>query len=165
MKTEHNIAFISPRPELGNRAEARNKEVQRALNLGADRIFTIDQDETMPSNGLEKLMKLDCDVAVIDAPPKGKEGTNVTYNPDGTLAYTGVNCALIKSEVFSVIPYPWFESHYGMNHEGIKNGKIILKRVEKYQDDNRGEDSNFILKCLSAGLTVKIVPNLQCKHV
>ena len=38
------IAITTPRRELGSRCEARNSEVKRALQLGADFIFMMEGD-------------------------------------------------------------------------------------------------------------------------
>lgn len=160
------IAITTPRRELGDRCHARNSEVRRALQLGADFIFMMDDDQTLPESGInEMLLALNdgYDIAIIDAPSIETGSSNVFYHPNGELAWTGFSCAMFKREVFKKIETPWFEDWYTYNIE-IKKGKYIFAKVEKYKADNVGEDSNFYFKCIEKGLKIKIIEGIKCDH-
>lgn len=161
------IAITCPRKEFGTRAEARTKEIERALKLGADYIFSMDSDQLIPDDGFEKLLEAiqDADIAVIDAPDKfGNTSTNIRYNSDGTLAYATISCCLIRASVFEKIEKPWFSSKFSFIEKGSVNGKIKWNIQHKYEDDNVGEDIYFIYRVLKAGLKVKVVEGLKCLH-
>lgn len=158
------LAIAIPRKELGGRAEARNKEIQRCLSLGADYILMMDTDQAMPMDAVLGSDIDDHDIVVIDAPSKdGLSQTNVTYHPDGTLAFTGFGCAIFKSEIFRRLPKPWFDSSYSYTFE-IKGGKYVLTRQDKYKDDNVGEDTNFFFKCLENRININIITKSKCIH-
>lgn len=167
------IAICTPRRELGTRAEARTKEVERALKLGANYIFMMDDDQLMPDSGFASLMnelaynfQENIDIAVIDAPDKfGNADTNIRYNPDGTIAYATISCCMIKAEVFNKIEKPWFSSKYSFIEKGTIDGKIKWNIQEKYKDDNVGEDIYFMYKCIKAGLKIGVVDGLKCRHI
>lgn len=161
------IAITSPRKEFGTRAEARTKEIERALKLGAEYIFMIDSDQTIPDDGFQRLQMCleDADIAVIDAPDKfGNAPSNIRYNPDGTIAYATISCCLMRADIFEKIEKPWFSSKYSFIEKGVVDGKIKWNIQEKYQDDNVGEDIYFMYKAMKAGLKVIVIPDLKCVH-
>lgn len=158
------IAIAIPRKEFGTRAEARNKEVERCLRMNPDYILWLDSDQTMPDTSVEELIKLDADIAVIDTPPHDSEAVNITYNPDGTVAHCTMACSLIKREVFEKLPSPWFSSSFNFIKGEPKGGKYTYERLDKYSDDNQGEDIYFIRNAIEAGLTIKFVDGLRCNH-
>jgi hypothetical protein len=161
------IAITTPRRELGSRCEARNSEVKRALQLGADFIFMMDDDQTIPESGInEMLLTLNdgYDVAVIDAPSKETGAPNVFYHPNGELAWTGFSCAMFRKEVFEKIESPWFEDWYTYDVKTEK-GKYVFTKVEKYKPDNVGEDANFYFKCLENDIKIKIIEGIKCDHI
>jgi len=159
------VAICIPRKELGTRTEARNAEIKRALALQADFLLMMDADQTMPLEALNRFLQIDdkSDIIIIDAPSKNRNDSNVTYNPDGTVAWTGFSCAMIKTEVFNKIPYPWFDDRFAYTFE-IKNGKYVYSKVEKYRLDNVGEDVDFYFKCLEKGIKIKIITDIKCQH-
>lgn len=166
------IALAIPRPELGTRAEARTKEVERCLKMGAEYIWMMDLDQTAPDNALAKFatsispftMNNPWDILAIDAPSKGYEDSNVRYHPDGTLAYFTISCCLMKASIFDKIAKPWFSSAYDFREEGVKDGKIVWNVQEKAKDNNINEDVYFARKCIEAGLNVVVLPGLKCGH-
>lgn len=162
------LAIAIPRKELGTRAEARNKEIQRCLDLGAEYILMMDTDQALPWKALNnmfiELRQYNNDIVVVDAPSKdGSLQSNITYNPDGTLAFTGFGCAIYKREVFKKIPKPWFDSSYATTFE-TKNGKLVFTRQDKYKDDNVGEDTNFFFKCVEFNIIIKLLKYFKCIH-
>jgi len=156
-----------PRIELGTRAEARNKEIERCLKMNPTYIFMIDTDQTVPNRGWTKLIGVcasGADIAVIDTPPHDTDQENIHYNPDGTIAYCTVACSLVKSEVFKKLPKPWFDSSFDFQASGTNNGKIIFHQLDKSKDNNVGEDIYFVRKAIEAGLKIEIVKDLKCSH-
>ena len=162
------LVVTIPRKELGTRAEARNKEIKRALKLGADYILMVDDDQAIPIDGLADMRNAvvvdGYDMAIIDAPSKdGQLPTNVTYHPDGTIAWTGFGCVLFKAEIFQKLLDPWFDDSYTYTFE-IKKGKFVFTKVDKYKPDNVGEDSNFYFKLTEADYKIKIIEDIKCLH-
>jgi hypothetical protein len=154
-----NIAIASPKRELGTRAEARTKEIERCLRMEPDRILMLDDDQTMPEEGLTRMCAIDADIVVIDTPPHDSDIPNVYYNDDGSIAWCTIACSLIRADVFSKIDKPWFASGYDF----VRDGKRIV-RLDKSKDNNVGEDIYFVRKCIDAGLTIEIVADIRCKH-
>jgi hypothetical protein len=163
------LAIAIPRSELGKRSEARNKEIERCISLGADYILMIDNDQAMPIGGLSEILQdsweyAETDIYIIDAPSKdGQSQTNVTYHPNGEMAWTGFGCAFFKSEVFKKIKKPWFDSSFSYTFE-IKKGKYVFTKQDKYKDDNVGEDVDFYFKCLEKGIKIKVLDGFKCIH-
>lgn len=165
------IALAIPRPELGGRAEARTKEVERCLKLGADWMLMVDLDQCMPDGAFqffsEEFVKnwgsIGPDIYCLDAPSKGHDDSNVRYHPNGELAYATISCCLIRMSIFERLPRPWFRSDLDYREVGIKDGLIQWEVVDKWQDDNIGEDIYFMRQCIEQGIKIKIVP-LKCYH-
>ncbi len=162
------LSICIPRIELGTRAQARTKEVKRALAMKAEFIFMMDSDQVVPVAGMSKLYEAvlgGADIAVIDCPNKGVEDTNIRYHPDGTLAYASISCCMLRAGLFTDLPTrPWFSSEYAYVEEGVKDGKITWRVEKKYQDDNVGEDIWFIRHVIEAGMKVEVIPELKCSH-
>ena len=158
------IAIAAPCREKGARAKAREVEIQRCLKMKPTYIFMMDDDQVMPIRGLNAMIGSGADVSIIDAPSKGLNDSNVKYHPDGTLAYTGISCCLIKAQIFKVLPKPWFSSEYEFREDGIKDGKIVWNVQKKYKDNNINEDIYFIRKVIDFGFDVQIIKNLKCNH-
>ena len=137
------------------------------MQLGAEFIFMMDDDQTIPENGINEMLLVlndGNDVAVIDAPSVETGSPNVFYHPNGEIAWTGFSCAMFKKEVFEKIDPPWFEDWYTYDIKTEK-GKYVFSKIEKYKPDNFGEDANFYFKCLENGVKVKIIGGIRCNHV
>ena len=159
------LAIASPKRELGTRAEARERELERCLKMNPTYILMIDDDQTMPIRGLNAMLASGADVAVIDAPAKDlPSSSNIRYHPNGELYSATISCCAIKAEIFAKLEKPWFSSKFAIIEDRIVDGKIISHYEEKYQDDNIGEDIFFIRKVIEAGFSVKVMPNLKCNH-
>jgi hypothetical protein len=158
------IAVCIPRKELGTRAEARNKEVERAIKMNATYILFLDSDQTMPNNALTQMIGECSDIAVVDTPPHNSNASNVKYNTDGTIAYCTIACSLIKTKVFKILPKPWFSSKFDFVVNGERDGKIVFDRLDKSFDNNRGEDIYMIRNAINAGFQVKVVKGTRCSH-
>jgi len=162
------VAFAMPQAIMGTRAEARNLEIKRCLKMNPKYIFMIDSDQTMPIEAWTALVSAlkvsDADVAVVDTPPHDSNVVNITYSPDGTIAFCSIACALFKASVFERLPYPWFSSMFNFQPNGTKDGKIVFSTLEKYQDDNQGEDIYFVRNALQADMKIEYITKMKCAH-
>jgi len=160
------LAITIPRKELGTRAEARNQEIERALQLKAEYILMIDTDQTIPILALSKMFQeiQTYDIVIVDAPNKDKGGSNVTKNPDRTIAYSGMGCVLFRASIFSQIGKPFFDDRFGYAEKDILNGKLVIKKFGKYQQDNKGEEIDFWFK-VKDKFKIKIIEDPKCNHI
>ena len=172
------VAFAQPRIELGTRAEARNSEITRCLKMNPKYIFMIDTDQTMPVEGftalISRMMAHDADIAVIDTPPakldpatgttEGSDRQNIQYNPDGTIAYCSIACAMFRADIFHQLPQPWFDSSYDYQLVDSKGGKLVFDKLLKSNNNNVGEDIFFVRNALEAGLRFEYVTKVRCAH-
>lgn len=167
MAYEGYIALAMPRRELGGRAEARTKEIERCLALGAEWALMIDTDEAIPWNALLEILlnHPQHDIVVVDAPNKGLDDSNIYLNPDGTLDYFTISCCLLNLKIFDILPYPWFRSDLTFIKKPAKDGKYQYEIEPKSFDDNIGEDVFFSKEAIKAGLDIYILPNMKARHV
>jgi hypothetical protein len=155
------LAVCVPRAELGDRAAARNKEVERARKLGADALLMVDTDEIMPIETLREIEKEleNSDIVIVDAPCKiGAINSNVTYGENFVMMFSGLGCFAAKMSVFDKVGR--FTSKYAWIVEDHK----IKNRVKKGFDDGIGEDVDFIIRANKKGLIIKIAEGRKCKH-
>lgn len=150
-------------------ATARNNIARRALNGDYSHVFMVDNDVVVPSYGLWTLLEDDKDVVVGYYPKRsGKNGESCIYKMgeyNFTQTYTveelkygetpalfqihgtGMGCALIKTEVFEKITYPWFD---WVNY---KNG------------NNLSEDLYFCKRCKEAEIPIFLDVRVGCGHI
>ena len=138
----------------------RNEIVQRAQELKAKWLLFIDTDISFPVDALDKLMKLDVDVAAAayNYRRTPQESTIKLLGPDGDIApgtfshdkpfqcyAAATGFMLIKMSVFDKLPKPYFFFRY-------VDGKL------------EGEDIYFCRTVREAGLEVWCDPTIQLKH-
>jgi cellulose synthase/poly-beta-1,6-N-acetylglucosamine synthase-like glycosyltransferase len=146
-------------------AQARNAMVKDALSGGFDFIFMIDSDQILPPDALTRLLAVDADMrcgwtmmnagrpetnaAVYDAGKKhfsfhtAETMPKEVFESDGG----GLAVALIKTELFTEMEYPYFRFiEYG-------NGDILT------------EDLNFCLAVKGMGKSIKVDPSLRAGHI
>lgn len=155
------VIYATPRRELGGRAAARNKEIDRALALNADYILWLDSDQTVSLESLSAMFTniIEADIVICDAPSRGKTDSNIVYNPDGTLNHFTVSCCLMSVNWLWLNPTVRFNSQVACIRDGIKEGKLTHRLESKYVDDNIGEDTYFAIKALEAGARVVVLPD------
>lgn len=108
-------------------AKARNEIVKKALG-GYDYVLMVDSDIVLPSDGLLHMLESPVDVCFGVYPRKRTPGETELFK-DGTFDFknrytfeelegmedrftvkgSGFGCALIKTEVFENLSYPWFQ--------------------------------------------------------
>ena len=150
-------------------ATARNNIAQKALDLNADYVLTVDNDTVVPKNALKLLLEDAKDVCIgfyahreRDNVYRGK--MNVCRLKDkaeemhgmadaGTTKIEvhggGMGCALIRTEVFRKCSYPWYD-------------------WVNYGDANRGmlsEDLYFCSLCRASGIKIYADVRVGCGHL
>lgn len=159
-------------------ATARNKIAQRALDLDTDYVLMVDNDVTLPERALLDMLEDPVDVCLgyyahrnADNRYTGRVSVCKLgwYNYPLESEYTaeemdklreegrykveihggGMGCALIRTEVFRKIRYPWYD-------------------WVNYADDNRGmlsEDLFFCEQCKAAKIHVYTDSRAACGHM
>lgn len=162
------VIYATPRRELGGRAVARNNEINRAIALSADYILWLDSDQTVSVEALSAMFTniIEADIVVCDAPNRGREDSNIVYNPDGTLNHFTVSCCLMSVAWLRSNPDVRFNSQIACIRDGVKDGKLTHRLENKYRDDNIGEDTYFAIIALEAGARVVVLPEqYNSRHI
>lgn len=135
-------------------AKARNEIVKKALE-GFDYVLMIDSDIVVPCDTLQIMLDNPVDVCFGVYPRKNTKTGETELFKDGTFdfknRYTfeelnseprdrisvkggGFGCALIWTEVFKNIDYPWFEFHsYDNNTFLSEDLSFCMKAAYRYQ--------------------------------
>jgi len=165
-------------------ATARNRIAQRAIDIGADYVLSVDNDVVLPKDALKLLLEDARDVNLgwyAHRDPKNnytgrmcicrlkdKDGKEYYHYPqesqytanelhrmaeDGVAKFEihggGMGCALIKTDVFRKLDYPWYD-------------------WVNYGDANRGmlsEDLYFCSLCRASGIKVYADARVGCGHM
>lgn len=106
-------------------AKARNEIAKKAISGGYEYVLMVDSDIILPKDALDNMLDSPVDVCFGVYPRKTgetelfKEGTldfqnRYTFKEIENMGKfpvkgSGFGCALIRTEVFENIPYPWFE--------------------------------------------------------
>lgn len=154
-------------------ATARNNIAKQAKRENADYVLMVDSDIVLPSDALKKLLEDPKDVCLGWYPHRtyGRNTGLATMYKLGEFDYTkqytvdefltlakagvkreqvhggGMGCALIKTEVFDKIKFPFFD---WVNYD---NGQLL------------GEDTFFCSRCKDAGIPVYVDPRVGCGHI
>lgn len=145
--------------------ENRNHAAKEALETGSSHLMFIDSDMVFPDNGIVTLASMD--KQVIGSNYNLRDGTRRStvkiLGGDGNMcevsgdhipkqlfkAYAvATGFMLIRTEVFTRIPKPWFFNEY--NPE---------------KDDITGEDVNFCKKLRANGIDVWCDPTIELGHI
>ena len=155
-------------------AAARNNIAQMALDRNADYVFMIDNDIVVPPDALKNLLEGDPDVCLGYCPARNSanvyDGKTAMYRM-GEFDYTdqlhaaelsalassqvnrlqlhggGAAIALIKTDVFRRLPYPWF---CWVNYQ---NRSVL------------SEDLYFCERCGEAGIKIEVDTRVSCGHL
>ena len=146
-------------------AKARNVIAEKAKAY--DFVLMVDSDTIIPEDTLKHLLEPPADVVLGCYPSKYTEGEAILwalkdnhmgmgfpkrmrYSELGTerieLKGGGLGCALIRSEVFSALPYPYFK------YEIFDNGAL-------------SEDLYFCRSVVERGMKVLADPRVRCGHM
>jgi hypothetical protein len=137
----------------------RERLATEAVNLGAEYLLWLDSDITFPATTAIRLMAHDepvvaCNYIRRQLPAKGVAYEVIgdwnnplpfdIYNHLVEVQGVGMGCMLMRTEIFSKIPKPWFE--FGWSPDS---------------NDHLGEDMILCQKMAAAGYSVKIDSQLS----
>ena len=155
-------------------ATARNKIAQRAIELKADYVFMVDNDVIVPPDALIKLLENPKEVCLGYYKHRNKNGKQDTvtcvckmgeqnfFNQYSEKELSdlrkngqyklqihggGMGCALIKTDVFNRIKFPYFD---WVNYE---NQKLL------------SEDLYFCVQCGKANIPIYCDTRVRCGHM
>ena len=146
-------------------ARARNDIVRMALEGGFDYIFMVDADMYVPKDTVQKLLEDPTEICLGLCPRKNtKVGKTCIYkigqiNYEDAYTYHdlpkqdrvmvhggGLACALIKTDIFKNLTYPWF-------------------RYVTYQDGSElSEDLYFCSQAKANGYKIYVDTRVRCGH-
>lgn len=156
-------------------ATARNNIAQLALDKGVDYVLMVDNDVVLPKDALKLLLEDPKDVCLGYYAHRGSDnlyhgrtcvcklgwynypaesqftGKELKELPPGKIKIHGggMGCALIKTNVFRMMSYPWYD-------------------WVNYHDDNRGmlsEDLFFCEKCRLQFIDIYTDTRVGCGHI
>lgn len=156
-------------------ATARNQIAQLAVDRSVDYVMMVDSDVVVPHDALNNMLSDDQGVVLGYCPKRNDYDGRTTiyrlYRADSTeyydyeqeSAYTaselrssdstiirihggGMACALIKTDVFQTLMYPWF---YFVNYN---NGSVL------------SEDLFFCEQCKAKGIPIWVDMRVGCGH-
>jgi len=137
----------------------RERLATEAVNLGAEYLLWLDSDITFPATTAMRLMAHDepvvaCNYIRRQLPAKGVAYEVIgdwnnplpfdIYNYLVEVQGVGMGCMLMRTEIFSQIPKPWFE--FGWSPDS---------------NDHLGEDMILCQKMAAAGYSIKIDSQLS----
>jgi hypothetical protein len=137
----------------------RERLATEAVNLGAEYLLWLDSDITFPATTAMRLMAHDepvvaCNYIRRQLPAKGVAYEIIgdwnnplpfdIYNYLVEVQGVGMGCMLMRTEIFSQIPKPWFE--FGWSPDS---------------NDHLGEDMILCQKMAAAGYSIKIDSQLS----
>ena len=146
-------------------ARARNDIVRMALEGGFDYIFMVDADMYVPKDALQKMLEYPTEICLGLCPRKNTKVGKTCIYKIGQInykdAYTyydlpkqdrvmvhggGLACALIKTDIFKNLTYPWF-------------------RYVTYQDGSElSEDLYFCSQAKANGYKIYVDTRVRCGH-
>ena len=106
-----------------------NDGIRSALDLGADYIWMVEEDNELPRGVLSELLRVaeqGNPIVTMDYTVGG--GNSHVYKIDGKIAWCGLGCTLINRKVFDSIPEPWFEVD---KHLDFKGDDFELRDIPK----------------------------------
>lgn len=111
-----------------------NSGVRFALDLGADYVWMVEEDNELPRGVLKEMLRIaeqGNPIVTMDYNVAGKNSH--IYRKDGKVAWCGLGCTLINRKVFDSIPEPWFEvdKHLNFKDDGFEIVKVPEKNVDK----------------------------------
>ena len=147
-------------------ARARNAIAKKAVDGGYDYVLMIDSDMIVPADTITKMLEYPADIVVCIAPVKNTKNHTVEIfkwngrnfagrytvdelpdKPRFAVYGSGMSCSLIKTAVFNVIPYPWFQ------YVVYENGSCL------------SEDLYFCVQATKFGIGVEADTRVRAGHL
>ena len=146
-------------------ANARNIIVKKAMEAKADYVFFLGDDVICPPNTVIQLLSRNVDIVTGIYWTKGyptrpyiwkglQRGEYLDWKAGEffEIDFTGVDCTLIRLDVFRNIEFPWFSRDWLWNRDQQKPSELAT------------EDFYFYLKAQKAGYKVWADTSIQCFH-
>ena len=146
-------------------AFARNRIADIAISQGYDYVLMIDSDTIVPRDALKNMLDPPVDIVLGCCPRKNTKkretalcpiecldmSKSLTYDELGTdrieLSVGGFACALVRTEVFLDLLYPYFK------YESRDDRSVL------------SEDYYFCQNAISSGFQVWADPRVKCGHL
>lgn len=157
--------------------ESRNSLIKAAIDskIPFTHYLLVDDDVVMPEGSLDRMLKLNVDVAIVDYPTHWMGNSNAaktgniayveydeaTGKHGETIAWAGLGCTLVRSDVFHRIAKPWFRLG-GRPFERDKKGMLVFTGI--VEDPKGGEDFEFFFDCHQQKMTIARVPDMIAEH-
>ena len=165
-------------------AMARNRIAADALNAGYDYVLMVDNDIELPTDALANLLSHDVDVVMgfyLNRYARGenrytclfKHGVGwEMYSAEELLGMRGngeylidvkaggMGCALIRTDVFRRLPFPWFE------WTDLSREVVDAKDAYGCRDAfvSGGEDVNFCIRLMCEDIPIHADTRVACGH-
>ena len=145
--------------------EAHNSLAMAVLgDVDASHAWFVEEDHAPLADTLKKLLEWDDDIVTVHYKAGGQDV--VHYMADGSVAWAGLGCTLIKRKVFEGMAYPYFRSDKDFTI--ITNGKgevIGFSELEVKSPKRYGKhDIYFYLMAGNLGFSITTLDR-WCSHL
>jgi hypothetical protein len=141
--------------------------VERALDIGADVIVFIEDDNIPTAGALIALLALLAEpgigIAIEDYPVNGRDEHSAmimncaSHAPNGNILWCGLGVTAIRSEVFDTIPRPWFGGQ--VHHQLVRIENELHERTLSGPPPKwGGQDVWFTYQVVKAGWKIAELP-------
>lgn len=140
-----------------------NYLAEQAMNWSF--VWFVEEDTVPPAGALKAMieaMKEGYMQVAIDYPVCN--GISTVYRSKGRILFTGLGCTLINTDVFTELPYPWFETSksYQICMQG---GSVTMMKEVDIPYEYGGNDVAWGLKLNNAGYRIGAVKGMECRHL
>jgi len=171
-----NFAFLEQEIQIALSSDlpipdAHNKLVKRTLEkTDANLIWMVEADHAPDPLTLAVMMEANDDIVTVhyalDHP--GYDDAVFCF-ADGSIAWGGLGCTLIKRKVFEKMKYPYFRADTDYLIERDDNGKIAILTKNPIKTAQPGKkygthDVDFYRTALEFGFSVTVL-DLWCRHL
>lgn len=139
--------------------QSHNEAVRRTLKDYVEHVLFIEDDVVMPKGTIERMIKLNQSIVVLDYPMPN--GYGCVCKAGDEILWAGLGCTLFKQAVFRQMSDPWFETNYSYKMD-TENG-LKLERIEN-PNKYGGQDINFFLKARKWGFVASQLEG-EAKHL
>lgn len=135
--------------------DAQNYLVEQALKANPTHIFFVEEDTVPEDKTLDKLLKLDADIACCDYSVNGWSCV-AKDSKTKEILWCGLGCTLVKANIFKKLEKPYFRTDKSYR----LNDKAWIDNPMKYG----GLDIWFCIKAREAGFQIKQIEG-ECRHL
>jgi SAM-dependent methyltransferase len=153
---------------------SHERATERALETGADLVWFIEEDNVPPRDALiasvDRMQETDAGLVAVAYPvgepaPRGNGYRwDSVYREDGKIQFTGLGITLVRREVFTKLPRPWFDISRQMGLEMVKGKRKLTVSVNRPYTAG-GIDVVFGLRVRDLGFRLEQVPDMIGGHL